>query len=122
MLFLHMNLIFVITKLSLVFWDLGGGHGGRVVTLSPPTSEAGVWVGKLVVSCHWSAVYSTQNPRETVCTGILCPSNYPSLYDLYSVESDIKHQINKLGSWGLLEKESLVVIIFTPRFPLASSW
>ena len=42
------------------------GHGGRVVTLSPPTSEAGVrspsrpQVGKLVVACHWSAVYSTQ--------------------------------------------------------------
>ena len=44
----------------------GGGHGGRVVTLSPPTSEAGVrflarpQVGKLVVACHWSAVYSTE--------------------------------------------------------------
>ena len=43
-----------------------GGHGGRVVTLSPPTSEAGVrfltrpQVGKLVVTCHWSAVYSTE--------------------------------------------------------------
>ena len=43
------------------FW----GHGGRVVTLSPLTSEAGVgfpaWpqVGKLVVACCWSAVYST---------------------------------------------------------------
>ena len=41
------------------------GHGGRVVTLSPPTSEAVVgfpaWpqVGKLVVACRWSAVYST---------------------------------------------------------------
>ena len=41
-----------------------GGHSGRVVTLSPPTSEAGVrfpaWpqVGKLVVACCWSAVYS----------------------------------------------------------------
>ena len=41
------------------------GHGGRVVTLSPPTSEARVrspaWpqVGKLVVACCWSAVYST---------------------------------------------------------------
>ena len=40
-------------------------HGGRVVTLSPPTSEAGVrflvWpqVGKLVVACCWSAVYRT---------------------------------------------------------------
>ena len=41
------------------------GHGGRVVTLSPPTSEAEVrfparpQVGKLVVACRWSAVYST---------------------------------------------------------------
>ena len=49
-------------------WHLGGGggHGDRVVTLSPPTSEAGVrfpaWpqVGKLVVACRWSAVYSTE--------------------------------------------------------------
>ena len=72
-----------------------GGHGGRVVTLWPPTSEAGVqfpaWpqVGKLVVACRWSAVYSTE-PWCTVCTGFLCPSNYPSWYDLYSVESDVK--------------------------------
>ena len=42
------------------------GHGGKVVTLSPPTSEAGVrspsrpYVGKLVVACRWSAVYSTE--------------------------------------------------------------
>ena len=27
--------------------------------------------------------------------GFLCPSNYPSWYELYSVESDIKLQINK---------------------------
>ena len=44
----------------------GGGHGGTVVTLSPPTSEAGVWflaqpqVGKLVVACCWLAVYSIE--------------------------------------------------------------
>ena len=37
-----------------------------VVTLSPPTSKAGVrssarsQVGKLVVACRWSAVYSTE--------------------------------------------------------------
>ena len=44
-----------------------GGHGGRhSQTLSPPTSEAGVrspsrpQVGKLVVACCWSAVYSTE--------------------------------------------------------------
>ena len=47
------------------FFDLVRGHGGRVVALSPPTSEAGVrspewpYVGKLVVACHWSAVCST---------------------------------------------------------------
>ena len=40
-----------------------------MVTLSPPTSEAGVpfpvrsQVGKLVVACRWSAVYSTE-PNE----------------------------------------------------------
>ena len=44
----------------------GGWQGGRVVTLSPPTSEAGVrfparpQVRKLVVVGHWSAVYSTE--------------------------------------------------------------
>ena len=44
----------------------GRGHGGRVVTLSLPTSEAGVrslsqpQVGKLVVAFCWSAVYSTE--------------------------------------------------------------
>ena len=43
-----------------------GGHVGRVVTLSSPTSEAGVrfmallQVGQLVVACRWSAVYSTE--------------------------------------------------------------
>ena len=43
-----------------------GGHGGIVSTLSPPTSEARVQflarpqVAKLVVACHWSAVYSTE--------------------------------------------------------------
>ena len=43
----------------------GGGRGnGRVVTLSPPTSEIRVrfparpQVRKLVVSCCWSAVYN----------------------------------------------------------------
>ena len=79
-----------------------GGHGGRGVTLSPPTSEARVWilawpqVGKLVVAYHWSAVYSTE-PWCTVCTGFLCPSNYPSWYDLYTVESDVKPQIKVLS-------------------------
>ena len=43
-----------------------GGHGGRVVTLLPPTSEIGVrfparpQVGKLLVACRWPAVYRTE--------------------------------------------------------------
>ena len=46
--------------------DIDGGHCCRVVTLSPPTSEIGVWfparlqVGKLEVACCWSVVYSTE--------------------------------------------------------------
>ena len=52
--------------LETTFNDFVGGHSGRVVTLLPPTSEAGVQfparpqVGKLVVACRWSAVYSTE--------------------------------------------------------------
>ena len=54
------------------------GHGGRVVTLSPPTSEAGVQflarpqVGKLVVPYCWSAVYSTEH-SPTVRIGFPLP-------------------------------------------------
>ena len=46
--------------------DNTGGHGGRGVTLSPPTSEARVQfpapiqVGNLVVARRWSAVYSAE--------------------------------------------------------------
>ena len=53
-------------RLHYLFHVEFGGHGGRVVTLLPPTSEAGVrfleqsQVGKLVVACRWSAVYSTE--------------------------------------------------------------
>ena len=65
-----------------------------MVTDSPPTSEVGgsnpgPCVGKLVVAYQWSAVYSTE-PLPTVCTGFLSPQNYPSSYDLLSVESDAK--------------------------------
>ena len=53
-------------KLYFKTYKAFGGHGGRVVTLSPPTSVAGVrflarpQVGKLVVACHWSTVYSRE--------------------------------------------------------------
>ena len=48
---------------------LDGGHGGRVVTLSPPTSGSGVrfparpQVGKLVVACRCRQ-FTVQNPDE----------------------------------------------------------
>ena len=65
-----------------------------MVTHWPPTSEVsgsnlGPYVGKFVVAYRWSAIYSTE-PGPTVCTGFLCPQNYPLGYDLYSVESDVK--------------------------------
>ena len=50
-------------------YSSSGGHRGRVVTLSPTTSEAGLrfqarpQVGKLIVACCWSAV-TVQNPKE----------------------------------------------------------
>ena len=54
---LKVNIIFVQTYIILCIEPGGGGgHSGRVVTLSPPPSEAGVrflaWpqVGKLVVA------------------------------------------------------------------------
>ena len=75
------------------------GHSGVVVTHSPATSEVCgsnpvLYVGTLVVAHRWSAVYSTVS-WLTVFTGFLCPQNYPSWYDLYSVDSDVKPQINK---------------------------
>ena len=64
---LKANIIFLHTYIILCIEPGGGGgHGSRVVTLSPPTSEAEVQfraqlqVGKLVVACRWSAVYSTE--------------------------------------------------------------
>ena len=70
-----------------------------VVTHSPPISEVGGsnpgrYVRKLVVAYQWSAVYST-GPWPTVSTGFLCLQIYLSWYNLYSVESDVKPQINK---------------------------
>ena len=46
--------------------DKTWGHVAKMVTLSPSTSEIGICilaqpqVGKLVVGCRWSAVYSTE--------------------------------------------------------------
>ena len=60
------NLSYLYVTINYISYIFSGGHGGRVVTLSPPTSEAGVrspsrpYVGKVVVACRWSAVYSTE--------------------------------------------------------------
>ena len=74
------------------------GHGDAVVTHSPPTCEVcgsnpEHYVGKMVVSYQWSAVYSTE-PWPTPSTGFLCLLNCLSWYDLYSVESNLTTQIN----------------------------
>ena len=56
-----------------------GDNGVRVVTLSPPTSEIGVWfldqsqVGKLVVVCSWLSVYSTYS-WSSPCTAVTAPT------------------------------------------------
>ena len=61
-----------------------GGHGGRVVTLSPPTSEAGVrfparpQVGKLAVACHWLAVYSNLDQLYVLVSSAL-PATHPDM-------------------------------------------
>ena len=65
---LHCCLIYTGATRYYVILCTRGGHGGKVVTLSPPSSEAVVQfparpqVGKLVVACrcNWSAVYSTE--------------------------------------------------------------
>ena len=60
--FLCLSALLFIYKITQKIW----GNGGRVVTLLPPTSDIGVpftalpQVGKLVVACHWLAVYNTE--------------------------------------------------------------
>ena len=51
----------MIVLIQRLYW----GHGGAVVTHSPPTSEVGgsnpgPYGGKMVVTCRWLAVYSTE--------------------------------------------------------------
>ena len=54
------------TSLGLVFFRVLRGHGGSLVTHSPPNSEirveiqTGPHMGKLVVPCRGLAVYSTE--------------------------------------------------------------
>ena len=75
-------MLFYIMCLVSVFNIEMGGNEGRVLTFSPPTSEAGVWfpaqpqVGKLVVS---SALPTTRH--DMTCTVL---------------KATVKPQINKL--------------------------
>ena len=65
-----------------IYGDYIGGHSGRVVTLSPPTSEARVrfparpQVGKLVVACCWSAVYSIEPDELYVQVSSALPTTH----------------------------------------------
>ena len=77
-----------------------GGHGDRVVTLSPPTSEAGVrfpaWpqVGKLVVDCRLlGRKFIVQNADKLY---ILVSSALPTTHcDMTCTVLKAKPQINK---------------------------
>ena len=66
--------------LEIFLYALMRVHSDRVVTLSAPTSEIRVrftaqpQVGKLVVACHWLAVYSAE-PWPTVFTDFLYPNS-----------------------------------------------
>ena len=57
------------------YWNCWG-HGGRVLTLSPPTSEVGVWfpvlpqVGKLLVAGRWSQ-FTVQNLDKLLVSFVL---------------------------------------------------
>ena len=78
-----------------VFKIMLGGHDSAAVTHSPPTSEVcssnlTPYVGKFVVAYRWPAVNSTI-PWPTVCAGFLW-------YDVSSVQSNVKTQINKDNS------------------------
>ena len=71
-------------KIFLTFLLVANGNtlaSGAMVTHSPPVSGVGCsslgpYVGKLVVTYRWSAVYSPE-PSPTVCTSFLCPQIYP---------------------------------------------
>ena len=58
------------------------GQVGAVVTYLTSTSAVGgpnprPYVGKLVITYRWLAVYSTE-PLPNVCSGFHLPQNYPS--------------------------------------------
>ena len=67
-----------------------------MVTLSPPTSEAGVrftaWpqVGKLVVACRWSAFYSIEPLQNYILVSSALPTNHRDMTHMaFSVMSTI---------------------------------
>ena len=73
-------------------------HSGNTLVSQVNGSNPKPYVGKMAVSYRRSAVYSTEL-WPTVSTGFLCPQNYPSCYDLYSVESNIKTQNKQLKAF-----------------------
>ena len=102
--FKHFHL--VLLKISKYLFYVGV-HNGAMVTHSLPNSEvcgsnSESFVGKLVSPYRWSVVYSTEL-CPILCAGVLCSQNYPPRYDLFSVESNVKTQRNKIFyvSWQI---------------------
>ena len=63
-------------------------------------------------------------PCPSVCTGFLCSQNSQLLYDPYSVESDIKPQINKQctrNRVNLLMKTFLICFTTLSRLKMSMS-
>ena len=72
-----------------------------MVTHSPPTSEfggsnPGSYVGKVGSCLPMVLQFAVQNLDQLYVLVSSAHKNYKSCYDLYSVENDIKPQINKL--------------------------
>ena len=62
----RVGLGYINSTLNFVLQYYVRGHGGTVVTHSPPTTEVrgsnpGPYVGKLVDAYRWSGVYSTES-------------------------------------------------------------
>ena len=88
-------------KPAAIFQVLERGHGGRVVTLSPPTSEIGVRisarpeVGKLVIaSVGWQfTVQKLDQLYILVCTAH--KTTHHDMTYIQCVENNVKTQMNE---------------------------
>ena len=85
-----------------IYWseEIGGGHGGRVVTLSPPTAEGRGSVpgttssGKAGSCLPLVGSFTVQKPWRQLYV-LVSSAHKTTRLDVQCVESDIKTQINK---------------------------